>query len=72
MGVKPENAVMVGDTLPADILGAQQIGMKSIWIARRADRSENNEVLGKIKPDYTIHDLASLVDLVPQIYSSPS
>ncbi len=67
MGVKPENAVMVGDTLPADILGAQQIGMKSIWIARRADRSENNEVLGKIKPDYTIHDLSSLVDLIPQI-----
>lgn len=67
MGVQPENAVMVGDTLPADILGAHQMGMKSIWIARRADRSENNEVLDKIKPDYTIHDLASLVDLIPRI-----
>jgi len=69
LGVKPENAIMVGDTLPADVLGAQNSGLKSVWITRRANRPENNDVLESIQPDYTIPDLMTLVSLVDQIES---
>ena len=70
MGVKPEDAIMIGDTLPADILGARNVGMRSVWITRRADRQENSEVAGTIQPDYEIEDLSSLVDLVARLNSS--
>jgi HAD superfamily hydrolase (TIGR01662 family) len=70
LGVKPENAIMVGDTLPADVLGAQNSGVKSVWITRRANRPENNDVLESIQPDYAIPDLSSLVPLIEQIESS--
>jgi putative hydrolase of the HAD superfamily len=33
----PESVVMVGDTLEADILGAQQAGMASVWVRSRED-----------------------------------
>jgi putative hydrolase of the HAD superfamily len=36
-GVPPGRAVMVGDTPEADILGANQIEMYSIWITRRVE-----------------------------------
>ena len=67
MGVSAENAVMVGDTLPADILGAKMSNIKSIWITRRANRAENNELVDLIKPDHSISDLASLIPLMRQL-----
>ncbi|MBA4384372.1 MAG: hypothetical protein C0410_06525 [Anaerolinea sp.] len=70
LGVKPENAIMVGDTLPADVLGAQNSGVKSVWITRRANRPENNDVLESIQPDYAISDLSSLVSLMDEIEAS--
>jgi HAD superfamily hydrolase (TIGR01662 family) len=70
MGVKPEDAIMIGDTLPADILGARNVGMRSVWITRRADRQENSEVAGTIQPDFEIEDLSSLVDLVAGLNGS--
>jgi HAD superfamily hydrolase (TIGR01549 family) len=69
IGAKPECTIMVGDTLPADVLGAQNSGIKSVWITRRANRPENNDVLESIQPDYTIPDLSSLISLVDQINS---
>ncbi len=70
LAVKPENAVMIGDTLPADVLGARKAGIISVWITRRANRAENHKVKESIHPDYTIPDLASLVTLLPQIETS--
>lgn len=69
LGTQPESAIMVGDTLPADVLGAQNSGIKSVWITRRANRPENNDVIESIQPDYKIPDLTSLVSLVDQISS---
>ncbi len=37
----PEEVVMVGDTLDADILGAQQAGMRSVWIRSREDARQD-------------------------------
>ena len=36
-GVRPESVAMVGDTLTADIEGANYLGIYSIWITRRAE-----------------------------------
>jgi len=60
MDVPASRAAMVGDTLNADIKGAQNVGIYSIWIKRRADRSENWEHENKIIPDATISVLGEL------------
>ena len=39
-GIKAEEAVMVGDDYEADIVGASEAGMQSIWITRRIEESE--------------------------------
>lgn len=36
-GLPPDRLVMVGDTLEADVLGAQRAGMRSVWIRSRED-----------------------------------
>lgn len=56
----PASFVMIGDTLTADILGAQNAGLHAIWIKRRADRAENQNVADRIVPDAVIETLAQL------------
>jgi len=60
MEISPNQAVMVGDTLTADILGAQNTGIRGIWIKRRAARFENQNLLPTIQPDAVIDSLAEL------------
>ena len=38
--IKPGQAVMVGDTLEADIAGANSLGIYSVWITRRTESSD--------------------------------
>ncbi|HPH96638.1 MAG TPA: HAD family hydrolase [Anaerolineaceae bacterium] len=64
MDVRPEESVMVGDTLGADILGALNVGMSSVWITRRANTAENREVQDVIVPDAAIATLAELPPLL--------
>jgi HAD superfamily hydrolase (TIGR01549 family) len=58
--------VVVGDTLEADILGAQRAGMRSVWIPARSDaRQEGPDAGGfgegrAIAPDVTIRRLGEL------------
>lgn len=56
----PKEALMIGDTLNADILGAANVGMSSIWITRRADMLENNPYRLSIVPDEAIPTLDEL------------
>jgi len=63
LGVKPENAVMVGNKIDADILGANRAGMTSVWF------KWNNRYSGTIdssqeKPDFTINSLLELPRLL--------
>jgi putative hydrolase of the HAD superfamily len=59
----PASAVMVGDTLNADILGAHNMGMRGILIA--ADEApSNNDHRGTIIPDATITALSELPALI--------
>lgn len=64
----PERVAMIGDTLGADILGAHNAGIFSIWITRRADTPQNHEHLLHIRPRMiveTLADLPSRLTLLP-------
>jgi 2-haloalkanoic acid dehalogenase type II len=70
-GASPGRAVMVGDTLGADVLGAQNAGMASIWVTRRADRRENTAHEDTIQPDASIESLAELPSLLDHWHQRP-
>jgi FMN phosphatase YigB (HAD superfamily) len=56
---------MVGDTLQADILGARQCGMKTVWISRRAEGLRYQlRVKPELQADAEIQTLAELPDLM--------
>ncbi len=65
MDATPAQAVMIGDTLNADILGAHNAGMFSIWITRRADTPANRAQREAIQPDATVRTLEELLTLFP-------
>ena len=56
----PEHCAMIGDTLGADILGANQLDIFSIWINRWADTVENRSLQEKIQPKATISQLSEI------------
>lgn len=66
-GLLPEETAMVGDTLGADILGARNAGIFSIWITRRADTPGNQAHQDTILPDATISTLSELPALLQKI-----
>lgn len=57
--LKPEDCAMVGDKLTTDILGANTVGMTSVWINRRDMKLD-----GEIIPT---HEITSLEQLFPII-----
>jgi HAD superfamily hydrolase (TIGR01549 family) len=57
-------AVMVGDMLGADILGAQTVGLHQIWLTAQADNPENQAQAGFILPEIvtdTLMDVPALI-----------
>lgn len=58
----PEEIVMVGDTLNADILGAQNAGMYSILVIM--DEAPSNETNRHIRPHATAESLTALPEIV--------
>lgn len=65
LDVTPNQTVMVGDTLSADILGANQTGIYSIWITRRAELPPDGEL--PHQPQAVISSLAELPTLLQEI-----
>jgi HAD superfamily hydrolase (TIGR01549 family) len=63
-GIPPAQALMVGDTLGADILGARNAGIYSVWVSRRADTPANRAHADTIRPDAVIENLAELIGLL--------
>ena len=59
--IDKEEALMVGDNLMTDILGATRAGIKSVWINRHD--KERNEVV----PDFEIHHLSELFDVLDKL-----
>ncbi len=61
LDLKPEDSVFVGDALYFDVWGAQQAGLRGVWIEH-----QNNWVPDGIQvtPDATIRKLPELLELV--------
>ena len=64
-GVPPEQAAMVGDSLDADILGANRMGLYSIWINRRASVPEEGELA--IQPQAVVTRLDQIPGLLAEL-----
>jgi HAD superfamily hydrolase (TIGR01549 family) len=62
--IPAQDAVMIGDTLEADVLGAQNAGLYSIWVTRRA-RHANEKPL--IQPDLSVSTLLEIPQHLSQI-----
>ncbi len=59
-GARSDQAVMVGDTVTADVAGANRLGIASVWICRRADTPENHAAAKMHRPDATVQALSEL------------
>lgn len=59
---KPEETVMVGDNLVADIQGAQALGIFAVW-----KRQPGVRVSPDIHPDRIIDQIGELLDLIPPL-----
>ncbi len=66
-GLPPGEVAMIGDTLDADILGAQLTGLHSVWLTAHADRPSNRAQQGKIVPEVEIAALTELPDVLARL-----
>ena len=64
----PRDAIMVGDSLQADIQGAKNLEMRTIWIRRRAQYKPDEK--RRIRPDLSLHGLKWLLPALKQINNS--
>ena len=60
IGVKPESVWHVGDSLAADVVGAQAAGLTAIWLNRGGLSWKD----GDPKPDHELRSLAELAGLL--------
>lgn len=58
----PSQVVMIGDTLTADILGANRLGMVSVWVRRHA--VEREIITPELQPHWTVERLGEVLDAV--------
>ena len=73
MGLRPEEAVMVGDSLRADVAGAKALGMTAVWKrnhpSKRRDperdmaTAEDGSALPAMEPDFVVDELWELTSL---------
>ena len=66
-GMAPGQAVMVGDMLGEDILGAQRAGLHQIWVRAEADPALNQEQAGRIIPEVTVARLEDVVGAIERL-----
>lgn len=62
-GAAPHEAVMIGDSLNADVAGAHNAGIRAIWI----NRSDWTPGPDQPAPEFTLPDLTGLPALVRQL-----
>jgi putative hydrolase of the HAD superfamily len=65
--ISPNDAAMIGDSLQADIYGAKNLYMRTIWITRRAQFNADEEQ--RIKPDFSLRSLNELYPTLELINS---
>lgn len=67
MDIPRSRMAMIGDMLGADILGAREAGLFSVWITRRAGTHANRAHIDTIKPNLVISALAELPKLLGKL-----
>ncbi|UCF61448.1 MAG: HAD family hydrolase [Anaerolineaceae bacterium] len=67
-----DQVVMVGDTLAADILGAQNAGVHQIWLTTQADSPSNRERVSVIVPEATAESITEVPALLLQLAETSS
>jgi 2-haloalkanoic acid dehalogenase type II len=60
LGARPEDVVHVGDSLPADVMGAGRLGMRTVWVNRSAIRRGPADP----RPDFEVRDLREVPGIV--------
>jgi putative hydrolase of the HAD superfamily len=60
-GIGAQQAAMVGDTFEADIVGAEQVGMFSVWITRRVHKTVPRFI---VRPGAVISKLSEIPALL--------
>ena len=64
MGVEPEEAVYIGNTVKFDVQGARAAGLKTILF--RIEQSDE-EIETHVEPDYAISKIQQIMDIVKKI-----
>jgi len=59
-GVKPEEAIFIGDSMIDDVEGPQSVGITAVLV----DRQNKYNCLENIKPDYIVHNMEELGELL--------
>jgi HAD superfamily hydrolase (TIGR01549 family) len=68
----PHEVVMIGDTLGADILGAQNAGIHQIWLTADADTPSNRAHAGTIIPEAVASSLAEVPSVLKGLARAPA
>jgi HAD superfamily hydrolase (TIGR01549 family) len=72
LDLRPEEAVMVGDSLRADVGGSQALGMTAVWKRDNAGEPTEDDLaserggsgeLGEIRPDFIVDNLWEITEL---------
>ena len=63
---RPEETLMVGDSLEFDVAGAHALGMRSVWITRRVQHWEEKLAVAAVQPDAVVATLDEVAALVKE------
>ena len=66
LGVRPSEAVFVGDSPVHDIVGARGVGMLTVMVVN-SDTQASPEGASSVEPDYTVRDLGEVPEIVERL-----
>lgn len=58
-GIRPEETIIIGDSISADIRGAVEYGIHSCWLNRKGKPAPTD-----FQPDYTVTSLSEILDIL--------
>ena len=62
MGLNPNEALMIGDDIESDVLGAQKAGLKGVLV--KTGKFQERDLQKGIKPDFMLTSIADIVNIL--------